>query len=52
VFVYELFDEPYFGPDNGESHYGLIRLVRNAHGRWTPGEPKPAFAVLREAYSQ
>ena len=49
VFVYELFDEPYFGPDNGESHYGLIRLRRDALGRWTPGEPKRAFDVLRNS---
>ncbi len=50
VFVYELFDEPYFGPHNPESHYGLIRLEKNEHGLWTPAQPKPALAMLRDSF--
>lgn len=46
-FVYELFDEPYFG-ESGESHYGLVGLVRDEKGRWRPGSRKPAFAAFRE----
>jgi hypothetical protein len=46
-FAYELFDEPYFGPENPESHYGLVEVVRGLDQRWRPGPPKPAFHVLR-----
>jgi hypothetical protein len=48
VFIYELFDEPYFGPDHPESHYGLIRVRRGPNRRWTPAEPKPAFEAVRQ----
>lgn len=49
ILAYELLDEPYFGPDNPESHYGFVTLKRGADGRWTPGSPKPAFDALRHA---
>ena len=48
-FAYELLDEPYFGPDNPESHYGLVELLRGPEGRWTTGRKKPAFGALRAA---
>lgn len=46
VFVYELLDEPQFGPDNPESHYGLVR-VEKREGRWRVGSLKQAFHRLR-----
>jgi len=45
-FVYELLDEPYFGP-NGESDYGLVQL-RRENGVWKTGARKPAFEALRK----
>ena len=45
VFVYELLDEPYFG-ENGESHYGLANLGRDAGGKWSVSSRKPAFGAL------
>jgi len=45
-FVYELLDEPYFGP-NGESDYGLVKLSRE-NGAWKTGARKPAFGALRK----
>ena len=47
MFVYELLDEPYFGPDNPESHYGLAELLRGGDGLWQIGPRKPAFGALR-----
>ncbi len=49
MFVYELLDEPYFGPDNPESHYGLVELLRGSDGCWQVGRRKPAFGALRAA---
>jgi hypothetical protein len=53
MFVYELLDEPYFGPNNPESHYGLVELLRGSDGLWKIGRRKPAFgalqAVIRDA---
>ncbi len=46
-FVYELLDEPYFGTE-GESDYGLVRLLRDANTGWKEGGKKPAFERLRE----
>jgi hypothetical protein len=48
-FVYELLDEPYFGAENPESHYGLVTLVKNADGLWRTGRRKPTFAAMRKA---
>jgi len=45
-FVYELLDEPYFGEDNPESHYGLVELIRGESGRWRIGRKKEAFRAL------
>ncbi|MBI3923498.1 MAG: hypothetical protein HY318_18915 [Armatimonadetes bacterium] len=42
-FVYELLDEPYFGADNAESHYGLVEVVKGLDGRWRVGRQKKAF---------
>jgi hypothetical protein len=47
MFVYELLDEPYFGPDNPESHYGLVELQRGSDGQWQIGRRKPGFSALR-----
>jgi len=46
-FVYELLDEPYFGADNPESHYGLVEIVRGADDRWKVHRKKPAFYALQ-----
>jgi len=46
-FVYELLDEPYFGNDNPESHYGLVTLLKSDDGRWRVGTKKPAFQSVR-----
>jgi len=48
-FVYELLDEPYFGPDNPESHYGVARIEKGPDGRWRIAGRKPALAALRAA---
>ncbi len=50
-FVYELLDEPYFGPDNPESYYGLVRLDRKDPPRWHIGDKKPAFDTLRRIFT-
>ncbi len=49
-FVYELLDEPYFGPDNDESHYGLVELTKGPDQRWQVDCRKPAFDRLRELF--
>jgi hypothetical protein len=49
MFVDELLDEPYFGPNNPESHYGLVELLRGSDGHWQIGPRKPAFEALRAA---
>lgn len=46
-FVYELFDEPYFGADNPESHYGMVEMVKGADKMWAAGRRKAAFASMR-----
>lgn len=48
LHVYELLDEPYFGPA-GESDYGLVRVTRDGAGRWQLSDRKPAFAAYRDA---
>ena len=47
AFVYELMDETYWAPDM-EAFQGLVRLVNDGNGSWRPGEPKPAYAAVRE----
>ncbi len=51
-FVYELLDEPYFGADNPESHYGLVELRQGAGGKWELGAKKAAFTALRDTLRQ
>lgn len=51
LFVYELLDEPYFGP-SGESHYGLVQLVRGRDGRWQAGARKPAFDAIKRRIAE
>lgn len=46
-FVYELLDEPYFGEDNPESHYGLVKLKKDARNHWVVREEKSAFEIYR-----
>jgi hypothetical protein len=48
VFVYELYDEPYWG-DNFEARQGLIGLDAIIDGRWRIGAEKPSAVALREA---
>ena len=50
LMAYELLDEPYFGPDNPESHYGLVGLRKDAAGRWEPAAEHPAFSALAQEY--
>jgi hypothetical protein len=45
-FVYELLDEPYFGKE-GESDYGLVKIIRETGGDWKISSKKPAFDALR-----
>jgi hypothetical protein len=47
AFVYELMDEPYWAPDY-EAYMGLVRVVPRPDGGWRTGEPKPAYATVRE----
>lgn len=47
-FIYELLDEPYFSPENPESHYGLVGIARGPNGGWRVGPKKQAFRDLRE----
>jgi hypothetical protein len=46
LFIYELLDEPYFGPD-GESDYGLVTLKQDHDGRWQIARRKKAFAAYQ-----
>jgi hypothetical protein len=46
VFIYELLDEPYFGPD-GESDYGLVTMKQDHDGRWQIAGKKKAFAAYQ-----
>lgn len=47
-FVYELLDEPFFGPKNRESHYGLSQVGRGDRDQWVLGRKKEAFAAIAE----
>ncbi|MGK9287138.1 DUF4214 domain-containing protein [Sinorhizobium meliloti] len=45
--IYELLDETYWAP-SFEAHMGLVKLTANGDGGWAVGEPKPAYASVRE----
>lgn len=45
-FVYELLDEPNFGPDSVESHYGLYRMKKKGRNQWAVDKPKRAFEAV------
>ncbi|MEI7728789.1 MAG: glycosyl hydrolase [Verrucomicrobiota bacterium] len=47
VFFYELLDQPYFGKDNPESHYGLVEVVRGSDKKWQVKRKKEAFATAK-----
>jgi hypothetical protein len=47
-FVYELLDEPYFGPDNPESHFGIVKIKKNKDGKWIVGRRKIAYESIRQ----
>jgi len=51
-FVYELLDEPYFGTENPESHYGLVEVVKGPDGRWRVRRKKEAFQALRAVIAE
>ena len=48
--IYELLDETYYAPDF-EAFMGLVRLEKNAAGRWAPAGLKLAAQVVRDALS-
>lgn len=45
--IYELMDEPYWTP-SFEAVMGLVRVTGSAEKGWWPGEPKPAYAMVRD----
>ncbi|MER9016511.1 DUF4214 domain-containing protein [Mesorhizobium sp. M0898] len=45
--IYELFDETYWAP-SFEANMGLVRLAAASDGKWTAGEPKPAYETVRD----
>lgn len=47
VFLYELFDQPYFGEGNEESHFGLVEMEKNAQGKWQVSRKKLAFEAYK-----
>jgi Glycosyl hydrolase catalytic core len=47
MFIYELLDEPYFGKDNGESHYGLVEVKKSKYNKWQVKRKKKAFKVFQ-----
>ena len=48
--VYELMDEPYWG--DFEATMGLVALVKDAKGKWTAGDRKPAFAAVKRLIAE
>lgn len=46
IYIYELLDEPYWAPSQ-EAYHGLVRVTKNASGKWILGEPKPAYFVVQ-----
>jgi hypothetical protein len=52
LFVYELFDEPYFGEDHELSHYGLIEVDRVHPGKWEVNRKKPAYKAYQNITTQ
>jgi hypothetical protein len=49
--IYELMDEPYWAP-SFEASMGLVTLVKDTNGGWTPGERKPAFTAVRRLIAE
>lgn len=47
ISFYELLDESYYSDFEGKQ--GLVRLVKQANGKWAVGSPKPVFEVLKKA---
>jgi hypothetical protein len=47
AYVYELLDETYWAP-SFEASMGLVKLLPKGEGKWTPGEPKPAYFTVRD----
>ena len=47
LFIYELLDEPYFGPHNIESYCGLVEVARNNHRGWQVVRKKQAFETFK-----
>jgi hypothetical protein len=45
--IYELMDEPYWAP-SFEAIMGLVELVKDGGGGWTPGDPKPAYQAIKQ----
>jgi hypothetical protein len=48
AFFYELLDESYWG-SGYEATSGLVRLLKNGHGGWMAGPPKPAYEAFKRA---
>ncbi|MHB1001969.1 MAG: glycosyl hydrolase [Armatimonadota bacterium] len=46
-FLYELLDEPYFGADNPESHFGLVEIKKGSDNKWLVGRKKEAYGVYK-----
>jgi hypothetical protein len=51
VFIYELFDEPYWAP-SFEAEMGLVRLIGDGAGGWKIGPPKKAYEVARSVIGE
>lgn len=47
-FVYELLDEPYFGKDNPESYYGLVKITKDDKNHWVVSDKKAAFTTYQK----
>ncbi|MDT3685415.1 MAG: DUF4214 domain-containing protein [Pseudorhodoplanes sp.] len=45
--IYELMDEPYWAP-SFEAVMGLVRLIKDGKGAWTPGPPKSAYHAVKD----
>lgn len=48
AFYYELLDESYWG-SGYEATSGLVHLVKDGHGGWRAGAPKPAYDAFKQA---
>ncbi len=52
LFIYELLDEPYFGPHSLESYCGLVELGRNGQNRWEVVRKKQSFETFKRVIAQ